>query len=252
LKKAVTVLALAIVAALAGAVYAPPMGGFRPDPSTFPQPPRIDFRPWLAGTESVTICLLDEAAAPGVGRPAKGEDYKIIAKWMSTPVTYIYSSDGSGLSPEQVGKALQAASEQWDLWTSTELANDMVAYDSTANFDSAMDGRNEVSFGNYPTAGVIAVCRMWGVFSGKASQRQIVEFDIMFDTDYVWGDATASSAVMDVQNIATHELGHGLAGLDDIYTNSELTMYAYSTYGEILKRDLAAGDIKGVQANYGQ
>jgi len=258
-KKGIAALVTAIVLAVTAAVYAPPKGGFRPDTTEFPEPPRTDFRPWLTSTESITLYILDQEASPppwaGGGKPGgKTTGYKIIAKWMNTPVTYIFDYDGSGLSEDQVRYALSAASEEWDSWTSADLANNYVAYDETANFDppEAPDTRNEVSWGNYPTAGVIAVCRMWGVFSGKPSQRQITEFDIMFDTDYAWGDAKANPTVMDLQNIATHELGHGIAGLDDMYDDTELTMYAYSTYGEIKKRDLAQGDINGVQANYGK
>ncbi len=57
---------------------------------------------------------------------------------------------------------------------------------------------------------------------------------------------------MDLQNIATHELGHG-AGLIDLYdaVASEQTMYGYSTKGETKKRDLNTGDIAGIQDLYG-
>jgi predicted Zn-dependent protease len=57
---------------------------------------------------------------------------------------------------------------------------------------------------------------------------------------------------MDLQNIATHELGHGL-GLNDLYESaaSEETMYGYSTYGEMSKRSLFIGDIAGIHDLYG-
>lgn len=74
----------------------------------------------------------------------------------------------------------------------------------------------------------------------------------MFDTDFTWGDATTNPAVMDLQNIATHELGHGV-GLGDLYDTVciDETMYGYSTEGETSKRDLNAGDIVGIQELYG-
>jgi len=58
---------------------------------------------------------------------------------------------------------------------------------------------------------------------------------------------------MDVQNIATHELGHGL-GLGDLYQTTawQETMYGYSDNGETMKRDLYLGDIAGIQALYGK
>jgi len=81
----------------------------------------------------------------------------------------------------------------------------------------------------------------------------------MFDTDYTWGNAGLTSetelgdtSVMDLQNIATHELGHGV-GLADIYSStcSAVTMYGYSDYGETQKRTLETPDITGLQTLYG-
>ena len=57
---------------------------------------------------------------------------------------------------------------------------------------------------------------------------------------------------MDVQNIVTHEFGHGW-GLADLYDTScsEETMYGYSEEGETKKRTLNDGDIAGIQELYG-
>ena len=81
--------------------------------------------------------------------------------------------------------------------------------------------------------------------------REIIEFDVLFDTDYTWGDADINPTVMDLQNIATHEIGHGL-GLADIYDSacSEVTMYGYSVYGETKKRTLEPPDMTGMQELY--
>ena len=142
--------------------------------------------------------------------------------------------------------------QEWDANTSTTLFGNYTV-DATANWDSATpDGRNEFSFGNYSQSGVIAVTVAWGNFSGPISSRSISEFDIMFNTDYSWGDAETNPALMDIQNIATHEIGHGV-GLADIYQTAcfQVTMYGYSDYGETDKRTLQAPDIKGLQALYG-
>lgn len=73
-----------------------------------------------------------------------------------------------------------------------------------------------------------------------------------FDTDFVWGDATVDATLMDHQNIATHEIGHGV-GLADVYDAPcvDVTMYGYSDNGETKKRDLASADITGLQGLYG-
>ena len=57
---------------------------------------------------------------------------------------------------------------------------------------------------------------------------------------------------MDLENIATHELGHGL-GLGDLYKDacSDVTMFGYSTEGETKKRTLEPADIAGIQELYG-
>jgi hypothetical protein len=115
------------------------------------------------------------------------------------------------------------------------------------------DGRNELLFGPYSDPNVIAVTVVWGYFNVPPKYREIVEFDILFNTAYAWGDADIDSGSMDVQNIATHELGHGL-GLGDLYETTawQETMYGYSDYGETMKRDLYLGDIAGIQSLYGK
>ncbi len=181
------------------------------------------------------------------------------AKWKDLPVDYvidpIFSSEKNpnGLPEEFVVSAISTGAEEWDSHTIAELFNDSYEVVSDGSWDSdAPDGRNELLFGDYPQEGVIAVAIVWGYFRGRPSNRRIVEFDIMFDTDWVWGDASINSAVMDLRNIATHELGHG-AGLDDLYETACLdeTMYGYSGYGEIKKRGLNTGDIIGIQELYG-
>lgn len=107
---------------------------------------------------------------------------------------------------------------------------------------------------------------IWGYFSGPPGQRRIIEFDILYDTDFMWGDALnppqncsvnetgeicVPVPVMDLQNIATHEIGHGL-GLGDLDAGcAEETMYGYSWEGDVQKRDLNAGDITGIHKLYG-
>lgn len=176
------------------------------------------------------------------------------------PACYAYLSKGAKLkgtknfvvSPDLDATAIWSSGQEWDSQTSASLFG-TYSVNSTANWDSdAPDGRNEFSMGNYPEPGVIAVTVAWGYFSGPPQTREIIEFDVLFNTDYAWGNVDVDgTSVMDLQNIATHEIGHGL-GLADLYnTCTEETMYGYSENGETKKRDLNAGDIAGLQNLYG-
>ncbi|MBU4087011.1 MAG: matrixin family metalloprotease [Nanoarchaeota archaeon] len=175
------------------------------------------------------------------------------AKWNDLPVSYVIDPDNPDeLTEEFVINAMSLGAEEWDNHTSADIFGSYeVDYFSSWDSD-APDGRNELLFGDYEKDGVIAVAIVWGYFRGKPSSRKIIEFDILFDTDFAWGDAVSNPAVMDLQNIATHELGHGV-GLADLYDTVcvEETMYGYSSYGDIAKRDLNEGDIIGIQNLYG-
>jgi len=158
--------------------------------------------------------------------------------WASTelPVTYVVD-DGLDLG------VIVTSFETWDSETSTELFFEGVPGEVTAGF---LDDTNALSYGNYPSTGVIAVTYIWYY----RDTGEIAEVDTLFDTDYPWS-VTGEPGKMDLQNIATHELGHWLV-LDDLYNRPARTqtMYGYSTYGEIIKRTLESGDIAGIQEIY--
>lgn len=186
---------------------------------------------------------------PGGGKPTQPKCYGFLAKgakWQALPISCVIDP-----ALAVVPGAIPASATSWDDATSANLFSECKE-DESADWDSdAPDGRNELSFGNYPEEGVIAVTVIWGYFSGPPASRKIVEFDILFDLDYEWADA--EQAKMDLQNIATHEFGHGL-GLADVYETActEVTMYGYSDYGEIKKRDLESADITGLRQLYGE
>jgi len=184
-----------------------------------------------------------------VGKPG---DYKLMGeKWYvdDLPLT-VYVAD------QVLADAIAEGVAEWDEHTSASLVTE-VLYSEDASFAEELQTRqpdymNEVVFDDLDS-GIIAVCYTW--YSGD----RIVQFDIAFNTDFTWGDADPNddgitdSNVMDLQNIATHELGHGF-GLADIYKPklSQLTMYGYSGYGDVAKRTLEQGDIDGIQALYGE
>jgi hypothetical protein len=162
---------------------------------------------------------------------------------------------------------ITTSAEEWDYYAGEELVN-TVTLDTTIDifdefddpetpiYDASPDGNNELVMAGPENfdSGVIAVCYTWYY----TDTNEIFQFDIAFNTYFNWGDADSDGNdvgdpnVMDLQNIATHELGHGF-GLDDIYKRklNYLTMYGYSSEGDIAKRTLAQGDIDGIQALYG-
>jgi len=198
----------------------------------------------------------------GVGKAPKtptcyaflGKYGKTYLKWPTLPVDYVINpTNPQELSESFIISAISTSAETWDAATDKEIMNDTYTIDDTATY-GVQDYKNAISFGNYPTENVIAVTTIWYNPATKA----IVEFDVMFDTDWIWGDADPNNdeivdypSLMDLQNIATHELGHGV-GLADVYDTacSAVTMYGYSDYGETIKRDLAEPDITGIQKLY--
>ena len=174
------------------------------------------------------------------------------ARWKITEPYVLDKTNQDGMSSSFVSSATA---------TSLETLDEQVAFDIFGNRDTGSsvdgpdtqvpDGKNEIMFGVIGSPGTIGVTIVWGIFRGPSGQREIVEYDTVFnDPDYVWGDATVNQAVMDYQNIAVHEFGHsaGLGHPSDAC--KEETMYRFATVGETKKRDLHAGDIAGINDLY--
>ena len=183
------------------------------------------------------------------GKPAKGGvpgpptdksngdsgTYKLIRggiKWpenkMPVPIE-VNPANPYGLSEDFIMETILVAAGEWDDGAYSQLVDgnwdgvtpnlfaDTIEfttkdYDDLAWSSDKLDGANTIVWGDYPEDGVIAVTILWY----NVKTKEIIEFDIVLDTDYIWGDAAQTPDVMDLQNIATHELGHGI-GLDDVY-----------------------------------
>lgn len=202
--------------------------------------------------EKTTFIHYKDGKVKMEGKPAKAPAcYKLLGvKWRALPASYVVNPGiyGKGF----VTGAISASAAEWDSHTSAGLFGGY-AVNYSASWDATpeeVDYQNEYVFGPYPEDNVIAVTNIWYTKVGK----QIVDYDVLFNAYYDWKDCSISdcAAAMDLQNIATHETGHGI-GLGDVYSQgcSEATMYGYSWEGDMQKRDLAAPDIAGLQRLYG-
>jgi len=231
------VIVLLLSACLLKAVAISPQGE---ENSKAPDLEKIEFIHWKKGYGKP-----EWAKAPKA--PSCYKFFSPKVKWASLPVSYTINPTNPQNLPESfIGKAVFDSAETWDAAATSKELMDGYTIDNTAVYGD-QNYKNAVTFGNYPTEGVIAVTTTWY----NPATKRIVEFDMMFDTDWTWGDALADSSKMDLQNIATHELGHGV-GLADVYDTvcSEVTMYGYSDYGEIKKRTLEQPDITGLLGLY--
>ncbi len=170
-------------------------------------------------------------------------------KWKTTESYIVDSTNSAGLSDDFVRSKMTQSLETWD----SQVSFDIFGAEGLGVVDGidtqSTDGKNEVMFGSIEEPGAIAVTVTWAIFIGPPSQRQIVEWDMIFDdSDFAWGDGLPTA--MDFQNIATHEIGHagGMGHPSDSCT--EETMYRFASEGEIKKRDLNSGDITGIKALY--
>lgn len=218
---------------------------------------------WAQGPPDLQRVIFIHSAKPPKPPPGGGGDsgyFKLMTggvKWKTFPAYIDVNPSGSGLD-SLVLSVITASAEEWDdgaysgwggvtpnLFQVSGFST--LTYDQLAWTSDKLDHHNTLVWGNYPNSGVIAVTIVWYDRATKA----IVEFDMVFDTDYVWS-ISGEPGKMDLQNIATHELGHG-AGLSDLYQDAAYreTMYGYSSLGETSKRDLYTGDIQGITKLYG-
>ena len=188
--------------------------------------------------------------------PEPEESYELIGTKVFDNLTYYIntSSAPEGLSAADVEDAIN---ESFATWEDEEAAGlDLFTMGGTTTVSgSKYDGQNTVSWAKIAPKSIIAIATFWYT-SGDGDFYRVVQFDIVFNSFLSWGidpdgDGGTSINAFDIQNIATHEVGH-IVGLDDLYDDSNKlqTMYGYGGIGETQKITLEDGDKAGAQAIY--
>lgn len=176
------------------------------------------------------------------------------AKWKSVEDWTVDTRNTRGLQGDDILLNMSKDISKWEAAASgINILGQGSLKTASATLGTISDGKNEIEFADIKSSGAIAITYIWGFFGGPTSNRQLVEWDQVYDdVDFDWSlSSSAAAGKMDFENIATHELGHSV-GMNDLYTSgcSAQTMYGYANYGEINKRDLEAGDIAGIKSLY--
>lgn len=196
---------------------------------------------------------------PGNPKPPKASPcYTFLSSGVKWKVAepYVFDETANGINALPSADALlvdfDGAILAWEEAAGMDILGEGSLGDVNPNKVGTLNEINEVMFGNITDPGVIAMTTVWGVWSGPPSGRRLVEWDMVFDYGWGWGNEVENpgGTTTDFMNIATHELGHAL-GLDHPSDScTEETMYAYADYNETKKRDLNAGDIEGIRKLY--
>jgi hypothetical protein len=172
------------------------------------------------------------------------DTYRLVmggVRWASDdlPVDCVVYTSGA---PTGAVGAVTAAFDEWESWTSTNI------YGVIKNTPDP-EISNTISWGPIDgPGGAIAMTQ----FMFYVNTKELIKFDIIFDVEEFWSTDGATDT-FDVQNVATHELGHTLV-LDDLRSprDGALTMHAYTWPEDVTKSSLGSGDIRGIQAIYGE
>lgn len=183
------------------------------------------------------------------------------AAWKMARGYYLHTLNRNGMSTEFIADAVQRSNDAWacglNRFDRLVLGPLLGVIDESSGRvinTTGPDGINEIGFTSIQGYdGTVALTIVWGVMDGPVEDREIVEYDMLFDGEhYEFGNAAVDRSKMDLEEICTHETGHRL-GLDDIYDAAcnDVTMFGTSSEGEINKRTLSQRDLDGLSLLYG-
>ncbi len=194
---------------------------------------------------------------PGQSKKDKPEPepegiYELIGTKLFETVTYYVNTSGGPIDSDI------EIIESFNTWDSAVTASLFAYGGETSLSGRKYNGQNTVSWARIAPKSTIAIATFWYYSDGVPETfDEIIEFDIVFNSFLNWGidpddeGPNTLTNAFDVQNIATHEVGH-IVGLGDLYDNdnSYLTMYGYGSLGETQKISLEDGDIEGANLIY--
>jgi len=169
---------------------------------------------------------------------------------------YLIFSVDLRLFPEGSGPAIQAAFNAWQMETAGLLVQDLIFEDVMLGF---ADGFSTYTMRNLGGGGVLAATFItwddWNENDVIDNREPFLEMDVIHNSTVKWGIAGSNpkGRWWDVQNVATHELGHvfGLAHPSGHEADKVQTMFASAPPKETSKQTLEAdGDIPGIQSDF--
>lgn len=113
------------------------------------------------------------------------------------------------------------------------------------------DGVNVIDVGSVEELGCPGALACTLTWSSVDNPGVTIESDMRFDRSYPWS-RSGRRGRYDIRSVATHEAGHSMVGLNDLYSRKDqwLTMYGYVDRGKTRKRSLGRGDVLGLRAVY--
>ncbi|HET6518075.1 MAG TPA: matrixin family metalloprotease, partial [Nitrosopumilaceae archaeon] len=184
---------------------------------------------------------------PGNGGPGSNDEptstcFAFLAngvKWNTIEDYLVDPSNTVGLNEDGVRSKIATAIQTWEDSTTGNIFGIEVSGNVDGVMNNEPDNKNEVFFGDVDGSNSIAVTIVWGIFRGPPSERELVEWNQVYDqVEFTSWSLTGEPDTMDFLNIATHEVGHaaGLGHPDSSCT--EETMFAFASLGETKKQDL--------------